>query len=102
MQADVTHERIAVEAGDPACGVLLVDAVLGHGAHPDPGPDLAESIGAVEAPVVVSLTGTEGDPQGLTRTAELLRDAGASVFLSNAAATRHAVSLLERAVAPCA
>jgi FdrA protein len=42
----------------------------------------------------VSLTGTQSDPQGLDRCAATLRDAGASVFVSNAQATRHAVSLL--------
>ena len=31
-------ERIAVEAADPTCGVLLLDLVLGHGAHADPAP----------------------------------------------------------------
>lgn len=46
-------------------------------------------------PVVVSLTGTDADPQGYARTADVLADAGASVFLSNAAATRHAVAQLE-------
>ena len=28
-------ERMAAEAVDPTCGVLLLDLVLGHGAHPD-------------------------------------------------------------------
>jgi FdrA protein len=44
--------------------------------------------------VVVSLTGVENDPQGLQRCATTLQQAGASVFLSNAQATRHALSLL--------
>jgi FdrA protein len=44
--------------------------------------------------VVVSLTGTSGDPQGLHRQAEALRGAGATVFLSNAAAARFAVELV--------
>lgn len=96
-------ERIAAEAADPTCGVLLLDLVLGHGAHPDPAGDLAEAIRSARAdahtagralPVVVSLTGTDADPQGYARTADVLADAGASVFLSNAAATRHAVALL--------
>lgn len=96
-------ERLAAEALDPECGVLLLDLVLGHGAHPDPAPELAAAIGAARAsagrelPVVVSLTGTSGDPQGLERSADLLRGAGASVYLSNAQATRHAVSLIARA-----
>jgi len=101
-------ERIAAEATDPTCGVLLLDLVLGHAAHPDPAPELADTIRVARAtaeasgrtlPVVVSITGTEDDPQGLTRSALLLRDAGASVFLSNAAATRQAVRLLGRAPA---
>ena len=96
-------DRIAVEAADPGCGVLLLDLVLGHGAHPDPAGELAEAVRSARAtaaaagrdlPVVVSLTGTERDPQGLTRCAADLRSAGAAVFLSNAAATRRAVSLL--------
>ncbi len=29
-------ERLAAEAADPECGVILLDVVLGHGAHPDP------------------------------------------------------------------
>ncbi len=95
--------RIEVEAADPGCGVLLLDLVLGHGAHPDPAAELADAVrsaraaaaaGGRDLPVVVSLTGTERDPQSLTRCAEALRSAGASVFVSNAAATRRAISLL--------
>ncbi|KGN32931.1 FdrA family protein [Knoellia sinensis KCTC 19936] len=96
-------ERISAEAADPTCGVLLLDLVLGYGAHQDPAGELADAIRAAkdtaradgrELPVVVSLTGTEGDPQGLTRTALTLAAAGASVFLSNRDATRHALSFL--------
>ncbi len=47
-----------------------------------------------DLPVVVSLTGTDADPQGRSRCAEVLVAAGASVFLSNAAAARHAVAEL--------
>lgn len=96
-------ERIAAEAADPACGVLLLDLVLGHGAHPDPAGELADAVRAARAtahadgralPVVVSLTGTDADPQGRERCAGLLAAAGASVLLSNGAAARHALSLL--------
>jgi FdrA protein len=96
-------ERIASEARDPECGLLLLDLVLGYNAHPDPAGELAEAIASAKAtarsrgadlPVVVSLTGVEADPQGLTRCAQPLRAAGAAVFLSNAQATRHAVAVL--------
>lgn len=94
-------DRIAAEAGTP--GVLLLDVVLGHGSHPDPASELAPAIAAAlrtatgaghALAVVVSLCGASGDPQGLDRQAAALHDAGASVFLSNAAAARHAVSLV--------
>jgi succinyl-CoA synthetase alpha subunit len=96
-------ERIHDEGADPSCGVLLLDLVLGHGAHPDPAHDLAEAIrytrvraGADgrDLPVVVSLVGTEGDPQGLEACATALAAAGADVYLSNAAATRAALAAL--------
>ncbi len=96
-------ERIAVEGDDPTCGVLLLDLVLGFGAHPDPAGELAAAIdsartaaaaGGRELPVVVSLIGVEADPQGLSACAMILHASGASVFVSNAQATRHALSLL--------
>ena len=96
-------ERIATEAADPTCGVLLLDLVLGYGAHADPAGELVDAIRAARTaardggrvlPVVVSVTGTEGDPQGLTATCETLAAAGASVFLSNRDATRHALTFL--------
>lgn len=97
-------ERMAAEARNPDCGVLLLDVVLGHGAHPDPAADLvpaikdAHAIAAAdgrEVAVVISLIGTAGDPQGLERQAKALRDSGASVHLSNAHAARKAVELAE-------
>lgn len=94
-------DRLALEAEAP--GVVLLDVVLGHGAHPDPAAELAPAIKAAIADatsrghdlaVVVSLCGTAGDPQGLDRQAEALQAAGASVHLSNAAAARTAVTLV--------
>ncbi len=90
--------RLEREAADPRTSVLLLDVVLGHGAHPDPAAELAPAIrAALRRPeplsVVVSLIGTPDDPQGLDRQAELLRSAGAWTYLSNAAAARHAARL---------
>jgi FdrA protein len=95
------EERLLREADDDRVGVLLLDVVLGHGSHPDPAatlaPALAEALrrGAGRGlAAVVSLTGTSGDPQGLERQAKALAAAGAHLHLSNADATRHALSLL--------
>jgi FdrA protein len=92
-------ERLAAEAQDPATAVILLDVVLGHGAHPDPAGELAPAIGAVGdgIAVVVSLVGAKADPQDLTEQAEALQLAGAHVFTSNAQAARFACDLIASA-----
>jgi FdrA protein len=86
-------------AADDRVRVVLLDVVLGHGSHPDPAaehaPAVAEAVRSARRPldVVVSLTGTASDPQGLQAQAEALAAAGAHVLLSNAAATALAVDL---------
>lgn len=99
-------ERIAEAAADPACAVLLLDVVLGYGAHPDPahslGPVIAQARDRAgedgrDLAVVVSLIGSAGDPQGRDAVAGALAAGGASVHLSNAAAARAAVALVEGA-----
>jgi FdrA protein len=91
-------ERLAAEAADPVVTVVLLDVVLGHGAHPDPAADLGPAIAAARAgglAVVVSLIGAASDPQGLTLQAAALQAAGADVFASNAAAAGFACDLIE-------
>jgi FdrA protein len=89
-------DRLATEIADPGCAVVLLDVVLGHGAEPNPAARLVPLIErAGDTAVVVSLCGTPDDPQNRDRQAAALRDAGAAVFASNAAAARHAVSLIE-------
>jgi FdrA protein len=95
-------DRLAAEAADAEVAVVLLDVVLGYGAHPDPAADLAPALDAARATareagrdlaVVVSLCGTADDPQGFDRQAGALRDAGAEVYLSNAAAAHRAAAL---------
>jgi FdrA protein len=92
-------ERLAAQAADPAVTVVLLDVVLGHGAHPDPAAELGPAITAARASggvaVVVSLIGAASDPQGIDRQAAVLQAAGAHVFASNAAAARFACDLIE-------
>jgi FdrA protein len=87
-------EHLGRVAADPATGAVLLDVVLGHGSDPDPAASLAPAIAAAGVPVVVACVGTEADPQGLGRQAAALADAGAEVYLSNAAAARRAVALV--------
>ena len=87
-------EHLARAAADPDTAVILLDVVLGHGAEPDPAALLAPAVAAIDKPVVAVVVGTAADPQGLDRQVRALADAGAEVHLSNANATRRAVSLL--------
>ena len=91
-------ERLAAESDDPGTAVILLDVVLGHGAHPDPAAEWAPGIAAARArsgvPVVVSLIGAASDPQGLSRQAQALQAAGAHVFASNARAARFACTAI--------
>lgn len=94
---DLRIRRLLQEARDPDTAVILLDVVLGYGAHPDPAAELGPAIRQArevasaagrELIVVASVTGTEGDPQGLRRSIAALEAAGAVVCDSNAAAAQ--------------
>ncbi|MEA2010571.1 MAG: FdrA family protein, partial [Actinomycetota bacterium] len=92
----VRVERLAAAGQDESVGVVLMDVVLGYGSNANPAAELAPIVKRVVdagAAVVVSLCGTRGDPQGRDAQARALNDAGASVYLSNAAAAIEAVRL---------
>jgi FdrA protein len=92
------NERFRREAADPETGVVLLDVVLGYGAHPDPAGELAPLVERALADrpgglsVVVSLCGAAGDPQGMDGQAAILRAAGALVTRSSAQAARLALA----------
>ncbi|MGD9960458.1 FdrA family protein [Nocardioides sp.] len=87
-------EHLARVASDPLTGVILMDVVLGHGAEADPATALAAALHAVSQPVVITVVGTDLDPQGREDQVAALVAAGAEVHLSNAAATRRALEIL--------
>jgi FdrA protein len=94
---DLRVRRLLQEAADPEVAVIVLDVVLGYGAHPDPARELAAAIvqtrglaGRRERGLlfVASVTGTDQDPQGLARQVKALQDAGVAVCSCNAAAAR--------------
>jgi FdrA protein len=77
------REWIRMAAERPTTGAILLDVVLGWGAHPDPAGALAEAIEyarMLQVPVVASVTGTDADPQGYWRQVMRLQRAGATVL----------------------
>lgn len=90
-------ERLAQEASDPEVAVILLDVVLGYGAHPDPASELGPAIRRAresaadkgrELLVVASVTGTKDDPQDSARQVQSLEQAGTIVASCNASAAR--------------
>ena len=84
-------EQLAAAAQDDSVTVLLLDVVLGYGAHPDPAADLAPAIESAlgardDLHVIVALVGAAGDPQGLDDQRARLEAAGAVVVRGNAKA----------------
>jgi FdrA protein len=88
MDFDLRRRRLRQEAADPQVGLILLDVVLGEGAHADPAGELAPEIErALEEAQVAGRTleiavlviGTDEDPQGLALQIETLERAGAKV-----------------------
>src|SRR5262245_18419065 len=81
---------------DANVAVILLDLVLGLGAHPDPAREVAAVLARAPAkrpPVVASVTGTEADPQVRSRQIATLEAAGVLLAPSNAGAAALAVAL---------
>ena len=89
-------ERIIEEMQADGVGIILLDLVLGYGAHPNMAAELREAIEAgreknAAAPVVAaSICGTEDDPQDYRHQQKLLEAAGVHVFPSNVAMVKFA------------
>ena len=101
-------QRLEQEADDPEVALLLLDVVLGDGAHPDPASELAPAI--VEAKeraakagrhleVVTLVIGTDEDPQGLDSQIQQLEAAGAHVETSSEAGIHLVGQLLQPLIA---
>lgn len=96
MDPDLSIERLHREAADPEVSLILLDVVLGDGAHADPAGELVPALGKIrsargaESPleVVAVVVGTEEDPQDRKAQVEALEAAGV-----------HAASTVPEAVA---
>lgn len=95
---DLRVRRMLQEAEDRQVRLILLDVVLGEGAHPDPAVELAPAIeqvrdrGGIEVGVV--LVGTDQDPQGLDEQRNRLTEAGAQVFADTADLVAFAIERL--------
>ncbi|MDM8528458.1 acyl-CoA synthetase FdrA [Anaerolineales bacterium HSG24] len=91
-------QRIQHEVNDPEVALILLDVMLGHGAHPDPASELAPAIQAAleqaknagrNLEIVTLVCGTDEDPQDMAAQIEQLQNAGAHVETNNETAVRY-------------
>lgn len=92
------------KAGDnPETAIILLDVVLGYGAHDDMATELAPAIKEAKAAaqkdgrelvVLGTVVGTSADPQNFARQKQILEEAGVIVCESNNKAVRTALAIL--------
>jgi len=92
IEPEIRNDHVARALADPAVGLVLVDVVLGYGAHGDPAAVLS-SVLTKQKTVIASVTGTDQDPQVWSRQVAILREAGVIVAASNAQAAELAAAI---------
>jgi succinyl-CoA synthetase alpha subunit len=100
----VRTDKIIEAASDPQVRVLLLDLVLGNGAHEDPAQPLASAVHRARRiaaqdgrriGALAAIVGTERDPQGLAEQRAKLEQSGIGVLATNSDAARCAAMLVK-------
>jgi len=94
MDNDLRIRRLHQEVEDPETKVILLDLVLGEGAHPDPASELAPEIATAkeqrpDIEFLAIVIGTDEDPQDTSAQIEQLEKVGVQVFRNTGAAIAH-------------
>ena len=110
IDQDLRLRRLRAEAADPAVSVILLDVVLGDGAHADPAGELAPVIerclsarnDSNALAVLALVVGTDQDPQNLDEQTATLERAGAGVCRTVSALVEKVWESLASAAEPLA
>lgn len=103
---ELRSERMAQEAADPACAVILFDVVLGYGSHESPAEVALEGVAKARAVAkargqeiifVAYVLGSEQDPQSKKAQEVALQSAGVLLGATNAHAARMAAQIIKEA-----
>jgi FdrA protein len=93
-------ELLREQGTEPDVASIILDVVLGYGAHEDPAAELAPVCAEVTADggplVVVYVLGTHGDPQGFEAQRQAFTDAGCVVTETAARASLAAAAIARR------
>ena len=98
LEPAVRESHFDKALSDPDIAVILVDVVLGFGAHPDPARVISECLkrrpAGERTAVIAYVLGTDGDPQIRTRQEAMLKSVGVTLARTNADAARLAAALV--------
>lgn len=109
MDNTLRLQRLAQEAADPQTGLILLDVVLGDGAHPNPASELAPAIATAKAkaqaagrelPVIAIVCGTDLDPQNMAEQIAQLEAVGVLVETENEKAVQRAGAWVQSLALP--
>jgi FdrA protein len=88
IEPELRNAHIERALAEKGVGVVLLDVVIGYGAHPNPSGLISALLKKSKKLVIASVTGTENDPQVYSKQVKILKDAGVVVAESNAQAAR--------------
>lgn len=92
-------KKLEEESRDESVAVLLLDVVLGYGAHLNPHLELENIFKLIQKDtdivIICSVVGTDSDPQNRQQVIKTLQDAGAIVTTTNAEACALAVRIIQ-------
>jgi len=93
-------ELLREQGADPDVAAIILDVVLGYGAHDDPAAELAPVCAEITAhggpKIITYVLGTEGDPQGFDAQRRAFTDAGCLVTETAARASLAASAIAQR------
>jgi hypothetical protein len=99
IDPSVRDGAIVAALMDDRIGIVLLDVVIGFGAHADPAGHLANCLSKHARPsgpeIIASVTGTEEDPQVRSAQVKKLIAAGVHVAPTNADASVWALSAIQ-------
>lgn len=103
IDPEVRVKKIKEAVADETTGVILLDVVLGYGAHPDMAnalkPAIEEAFATAKSAnrefhIIATVVGTKYDPQDYDKSVQVLKDLGVLVEDSNARAIRLALQFM--------
>lgn len=97
----IRNKKIVEEAKNKETAAIILDFVIGYGAHDDPASVALKSIQEAKAispnmVIIAYVCGTEKDFQGLQKQKDILKSAGVIIADSNAQAARIAAEVIRR------